>query len=222
MIVLQNSVPEIYYNQSRDFQFLARSFEVLFNYLKTNADIIKGLPQSKNFDIKLLTLLAYTVGFVSKHDYNTDDLFNVCSCFALLLKNKGSLKSIKVAIETLLNAQQISQKYEIDDTGRVSGSKYDLIITLPYEIKDVVLLEDIFDYILPTGYTYTFKYVDSIEEEELPLSADAIATYGLYNSGTNLGSIAREEDAQPFDYDNVQNDLRQLNTGVVVEHENNQ
>ena len=214
MIVLQKSVPEVYYNQSRDFQFLARAFEVLLNYEKTNVDVIKAFPLSNNFDIRLLTLLAYTLGFTSKHNYNTKDLFNICSTFAELLNKKGSLESIYLAIDALLNAQQIDEKFDVR-IDNIRQDDYNLIITLPYNTRDTVLLEDIFDYILPAGFTYTFEFAEF--SDELPgLSLDTLDNRKakVYTSD-KLGGVANEN-APRFDFDNPQNDLQQVNTGVVV------
>ena len=214
MIVLQKSVPEIYYNQSRNFQALARAFEVLFNYIKTNADVMEGFSFSNNFDVRLLTLLAYTLGFNSKHDYNTKDLFNLCSSFAELLKKKGSLDAIDLAVRTLLNAQQIKEKYDIDvDT--INQDKYNLIITLPYGTKDIILLEDIFDYILPTGFTYTFQFANFTSELPGANLGVELSTKPQTYTSDELGGVA-SENASRFDFDNPQEDLQQVNTSVVV------
>ena len=213
MINLQRCIPEIYYSESRDFQLLARAFEVVFNYEKTSVDAMRGLIFDKNFDVRLLTLLAYTMGFSSKHNYNTKDLYNLCSTFAKLLKKKGSLDAIYLSIDALLNAQQIEEKYTvaIDE----SQDSYNLIITLPYGTKDLELLEDIFDYILPVGFTYTFefaKFSDSLPKVDLEVEDLRKST--TYSS-SHLGGIANE-DAERFNFDNPQSSLQQVNTGVVV------
>lgn len=212
MIVMQNNVPEIYYNTSRDFQIIARALEVLANYEKTNVDIIKAFPQSKNFDIHLLTLLAYTLGFTSKHNYNTNDLFNLCATFSKILKYKGSWTAIELAVHTLLNAQQI------DKEARVEADKHDsynILIYLPIEVKDIVLLEDLFDYILPCGFTYSFifsEFTDSYNAVSLHASNDVKS---IEYDDDELGAIANAS-AQPLSFDNPQSNLQQVSTGVVV------
>lgn len=217
MIDIRKSVPEVYYNQSRDFQAIARSFEVLFNYLKTNADILKGFPFSENFDVKLLTLLAYTIGFESKHNYNTKDLFNLCSTFAELLKNKGSQKSIELAIITLLNAQAIKQEYGI---AADNDDAHNLVITLPYAIQDLVLLEDLFDYILPSGFTYSFKFADFAQGMKSTQFNATTESKSVEYTSEDLGAVGKPDDdadgVERFDYENPQDELQQLNTGVVV------
>ena len=216
MINVQRCVPEIYYNESRDFQVLARAFEVLFNYLKTNVDVIEGFPLSKNFDNSLLTLLAYTVGFISKHNYNANDLFKVCANFAKLLQYKGSITSIELAINTLLNAQQIKKRAQLE---RDESDRYHFIINLPYEITDLVLLEDIFDYILPAGFTYSFvfsEFIDKVPDVKL-VSENETHVYE-YTDNKKLAGIAKGVD-ENFDYDvnpNTPKTITQVNTGVIA------
>ena len=40
MIKLQDMTPDVYYNQSRDFQFIGRLYDIVLNSVKTNADLI--------------------------------------------------------------------------------------------------------------------------------------------------------------------------------------
>ena len=60
MIKLQDYTPEVYYRESRDFQFIGRLYDLVLNYVKTNADLIYSLPLSDNSDnqfIQPLTIL---------------------------------------------------------------------------------------------------------------------------------------------------------------------
>ena len=46
MIKLQDYTPEVYYKQSRDFQFLGRLYDVILNAVKTNSDMIYAVPSA--------------------------------------------------------------------------------------------------------------------------------------------------------------------------------
>ena len=61
MIKLQNLTPEIYYKQSRDFQLIGRLFDIVLNYVKTNADNLYSLPIGNDMNENLLNLLSYTL-----------------------------------------------------------------------------------------------------------------------------------------------------------------
>ena len=57
-ITLQNLTPDIYYNQSRDFQFIGRLFDVVLNSVKVNADKLYNNPISYNSDEKLIDYIV--------------------------------------------------------------------------------------------------------------------------------------------------------------------
>ena len=149
MIKLQNYTPEVYYQESRDFQFIGRLFDLVLNSLKTEADLIYQIPLSTNSDEKLLELLAMTLGFEPKHQYNAQQLKAVCSVFAEILKNKGSIKALKIACEALFNAADINQALDYDFTDSVGKTELNLYV--PSDFEDLAILNDLLTYVLPAG-----------------------------------------------------------------------
>ena len=145
MIKLQELTPSVYYEQSRDFQIIGRLYDIVLNYVKTNADNLYTLPIGKNMDEKLLNLLAFTLGFQSKHHYNSKQLLAICSVLPLILKHKGSLNAILIAVNSILYAEGINQAldYEFKDNN--------LVLYLSPDLSDLTLLKDIMIYILPAG-----------------------------------------------------------------------
>lgn len=208
MIKTKDLVPSIYYNKSRDFQAIGRTFEVIYNYLKTNTDLVLNSYE----DIKMLDLLAKTVGFNSKHTYNTDDLYALCNSFVTILKNKGSIKSIELAVILLLNAQHIESKFYVDDVTDASNKKqHSLDIYIPKELSDTILLDDLFDYILPAGYTYrfikstfiseprnTYAYVQSTGNAQKYEMNDTAFVAIVTGSGLNIIRPSINTEAEPL------------------------
>lgn len=149
MIKLQNLTPEVYYKESRDFQLLGRLFDLVLNAVKTDTDLLYNLPLSTNSDEKLLELLALTLGFKPKHQYNARNLKAVCSVFSEILRNKGSIKAIKIACEALFNSMDISQQLDYDFTKDKDNTELNLYIAKDF--GDITLLNDLLSYILPAG-----------------------------------------------------------------------
>ena len=58
MIRMQDYTPEVYYRKSRDFQFIGRLYDLVFNYMKTNADLVYNVPFSDCSDDQLIELSA--------------------------------------------------------------------------------------------------------------------------------------------------------------------
>ena len=145
LIKFQDLTPEVYYKRSRDFQYIGRLFDLVLNNAKMNTDIISSLPLNPDMDPRLLDLLAFTLGFKSKHEYNTKQLAALCSIFPFVLRNKGSKLAIETACNALLNAEGITKGASIE-VGNQTVS-----IFLPSELSDLNLLKDLLNYILPAG-----------------------------------------------------------------------
>ena len=149
MIKLQNYTPEIYYKESRDFQFIGRLFDLVLNSVKTEADLLYHIPLSTESDERLLDLLAMTLGFKPKHQYNARQLKALCSVFTEILRNKGSIKALKIACEALFNAMDINQALDYDFTDK--NSHIELNLYVPTELEDISILSDLLTYVLPAG-----------------------------------------------------------------------
>lgn len=146
MIRLQDLTPAVYYNKSRDFQFIGRLYDIVLNYLKTNADSLYNLPIGDNMSESLLNLLAFTLGFQSRHSYNASQLYAICSVLPTILKHKGSLKSVIIAVNALLHAEGIKQPLDYS-----IRPKENIVLCLPQQLTDLNLLKDLLPYILPAG-----------------------------------------------------------------------
>lgn len=156
-------VPEVYYKESRDFSYIGRLFEIVCNYMKMQADLV-GVPlQSENINADLIELAAKTVGFETKHTYVNKDLLALVNNFADIVKEKGSLSSVEKAVRLLSRCHDL----KVASVGAVTinaEDPYKLNILLPYGTSDVVLLEDLLNYILPAGWLYEIEYGDAAEE----------------------------------------------------------
>lgn len=193
MIQLQNYTPEVYYNESRDFQFLGRLFDVVLNSIKTNADLIYALPISTNSDDQLVDLVSLTLGFKSKHNYNVQQLVALCNSFANIIREKGSIASIINAANALLNAEGISElpSYEFAKLAD-NEEEYDytkLIVFLPQELTDINLFKDLLLYILPAGVSCTLSREFKLNKtaETYVATSDKITYY--YNENGEPSSV---------------------------------
>ena len=150
MIKLQDYTPDVYYNESRDFQFIGRLYDIVLNYVKTNADLLYDLPLSDNSDSQFIELLAFTLGFQPKHKYTAKHLRAICSVFSDILRNKGTIKSVLIACYAIFNAEGIDGGVEYELLN--NGTHFKLY--LPPELKDTTLLIDILNYIIPAGMSF--------------------------------------------------------------------
>ena len=208
MIKLQELTPSVYSEQSRDFQFIGRLYDIVLNYVKTNADNLYTLPIGKNMDEKLLNLLAFTLGFQSKHQYNSKQLLAICSVLPLILKHKGSLNAILIAVNSILYAEGINQALDYEFKNN------NLVLYLSPDLSDLTLLKDIMIYILPAGIGCNMiKEIQSINKIETVLTTkDEVTVYKDVASKFNKILDVRDDGIKEM----LANGKPANNTGILV------
>lgn len=146
MISIKNQVPSIYYDASRDFQVLGHLYEVVLNYVKTNADMLYLLPNGIEEDTRATELLATTLGFKLRRNYDKAQLAALVSIFPQLLKIKGTKRAVDLAGNALVKASGVPGIFDssIDDN-------HVMTIKIPIELSDITLFIDLLPYILPFG-----------------------------------------------------------------------
>jgi hypothetical protein len=145
MISIKNQIPDIYYDASRDFQILGHLYEVALNYVKTNADMLYLLPNGIEEDTRATELLATTLGFKLRRNYDKAQLAALVSIFPQLLKMKGTLKAVNLAGDALVKASGVPGMFASEINDHV------LTIKIPIELSDITLFIDLLPYILPFG-----------------------------------------------------------------------
>jgi hypothetical protein len=144
MIKLYDQIPHVYMDASRDFQYLARLFDVVLNSVKHNIDGMYSLPYCPE-NIDITELLAFTLGFKVKRNYDKDQLSAIASIIPTLLKYKGTQTAVDLLGHALIKASGARGNYQS------YVKEHTLEVILPKERVDVNLFLDILPYILPAG-----------------------------------------------------------------------
>jgi hypothetical protein len=153
MIKFSNQVPSVYPNTSRDFQYLCWLFDIVLNSVKHNVDNIYNLPDNKAAP-KLTELLALTLGFKIKRNYDQNQLSALVAALPRILKYKGTKTAVDMAGNALIAASGASGYFKSetsDDTDELN--KGELRVTFPVGLIDISLFTDLLEYILPAGMT---------------------------------------------------------------------
>lgn len=208
MIRIKDSVPSIYYDSSRDFQYIGHLFDLVLNAVKTDADLLFNLPLSINSDDQLLELMAYTFGLrLDKSKYNSKQLRALCSITPQMLRAKGSIRAVNLLCTALMHADGLEDYYTLtvsEDSTKLTISLSDLA-----SCKEIIL--EILPYILPAGVIFEIISVGmsdtSVFNTEIEISDKVIfnkidvTTGGALNKPDDLeekelltpGSILRTE-----------------------------
>ena len=208
-------LPEVYYKESRDFAYIGRLVEVILNYMKTAADCVNLNVDNENIDSNIVDLIVDTLGFELKHSYANKDLIGVASAFSTLLKYKGSTAAIELAIRLLLNSQGIVSESDFEFC-ILDEEKAEIQINIPDVLSDIILLEDLFDYILPVGVTYVFtRFSGGANKKRTPIKAIPTIDNSLVQ-GEPASVYAFDDDIGVVKSDAGMNHIGGFYTGVVV------
>lgn len=163
MIRLQDNVPEVYVNESRDFQLFCRLYDCINNGVKFDIDSMIYLFDPLKVNNRMLSLLATKAGFFPKKQLNDMMLRYIISAFPYLMKYKGCKKGIEGAIATVLKADNIYASYSVliintDDKG---NPIYEIQILVDQEY-DKAALKELLDYICPIGYIVSVHTASSV------------------------------------------------------------
>jgi hypothetical protein len=176
MIKFQNLVPSVYPNASRDFQYLCWLIDIVLNSVKHNVDDLYDLPNTKA-DPRLTELLAMTLGFKVKRNYDKKQLSALVSIIPKILKYKGTIRAIELAGNALINSSGATGSFRIEKFNIGTPEETDLqnnclVVVLPKERVDTTLFMDLLPYILPAGITCR---IIRKTEDHLPTAATELS-----------------------------------------------
>jgi hypothetical protein len=158
MIKFSEQVPSIYSSASRDFQYLGWLIDIVLNSVKHNVDDLYTLPNISS-DLKITELLAMTLGFKIKRNYDKKQLAALVSILPSILRYKGTEKAIEIAAEALIKAAGAAGDFSCE----VHDAQLDII--LPVDLVDTTLFTDLLDYILPAGMGYRIIRRNQIKKD---------------------------------------------------------
>ena len=158
-IRLQENVPEVYINASRDFQLLCRLYDCMINSVKFSIDGVLRVIDTRLCSNALLSLLQTKLGFFTEKDFSYDEIRYVLRAFPDIIKYKGSKRGILQAVYVFCKLKHIQTIPNIEIINKQNDKPiYQINIILYATPQDTTLLGEIFRYILPTGYTVRYSW----------------------------------------------------------------
>lgn len=198
----QNKVPAVYCDQSRDFQLLCRLYDAVFNSVKFDIDSMEKITDTSDCRSDILPLLSTKLGFFTRTDIETSHYRYILNGFPYLIRNKGSIASIRYAMNLFLKMHHIVTDISVwytEEGTTVNHTKvndHTIIIGIEAALKNTYILEEIFKYILPIGYGFYIYFYNSIEEIDSYINKDeAVLIFVSDNINAQVRSNNIEIDA---------------------------
>lgn len=203
MIKTQLLTPEVYYKESRDFQFFGRLYDVLFNYLKTNIDLMQPQELYDTTETNFIELQLNTLGFFPKRNYSLQELKFLCSVYSEIIRNKGSIRGIEILIKSVLRSIGETNKFSIDMDETLATPTIRIRIQNYISSQQNALIEEVLDYIMPVGVDYYIQNV-SILDDYIPLNIKMSENVSVSKTTpTGLSRVAKNENIEETSINNV-------------------
>lgn len=167
---LEDNVPGVYTDRSRDFQLLCRIIDI---YLCGSINRTANMRNQLDLDScseELLWAIAYMQGFTTKKFVPPAVLRNICKVFPYCIKRKGTAEAVRVAAYAVLSVDRLISG--IDVTPISGGAEHDSSSTQePYTIyiecnvqstyqsPYLRYLDEVLTFILPTGYAPVYRVI---------------------------------------------------------------
>ena len=189
----QNNVPAVYCDESRDFQIFCRLYDAVFNSIKFNIDSIENLTDTSLCQDNVLELLATKLGFFTKETIEPYYYRFILHGFVRAVKNKGSITSIRYAVNLFLKMHHIVTDVSVwytEEGTMINHTKindHTIIIGIEAALKNTYILDEIFKYILPVGYGLYIYFYNSINEIETYVNKnEAVLIYVSHNINSQV------------------------------------
>lgn len=198
LIRTQNKVPEVYVNDSRDFQVLCRAYDFLFNAIKYDTDSMLRLLSSVDARNNILSLLQTKVGFFTNKNIDDTSLRKIMAAFMMMVRGKGSLRAIKQAVNVWLKIVHLETDVQIQvfnknggEIGQTKVGPYTVAIGINSSVRDYTSLKEVLRYILPAGYTLYFYFYTKFGTDGTPMQMPMEEKATIAYVSDDINSIVR-------------------------------
>ena len=150
---LEENVPDIYVEMSRDFQLLCRVYDILVNSNIITQSKIRQQLNIEQIDNKLLKLLAGRLGFSSDNYIPTKVMRSILLQFPFMIKNKGTKVGIEQAIRSVIKQTSKVNSVYVSDITIATGEIKVIVESDDASAVDMSYLSNVLKYVVPVGYT---------------------------------------------------------------------
>ena len=224
MFRIQDNVPEVYVEESRDFQLFCRLYDCWHGGAKFRIDSIINSLEPIMVSDNYLELLATRVGFFPRIHIDSNVLRYIVAAFPYIIRNKGTEEGVRAAVHAVMKAEVDPRSTEevivtfinMQQTADTQIPIYNVSISTKNDIYNKAALREVLRYVLPFGYTYTLTRYGSSSSTGtvVPIKSDVSA---IVVKTQRSGVVGSTDGNNLYDNDDtVRNLIGTYNTSVVV------
>lgn len=214
MFRLQDNVPEVYVQESRDFQLFTRLYDSVFGGVKFLIDSLQYATSTKECDNSLLELLKTKLGLYTDLQISDTELRYVLEAFPLIMRYKGSYRAIKYILnlfQRIVKENNTTYTCEVinkDITGAYPD--YTIQFRLSQNHKHDDLLRELVRLVIPTGYNVSYEVAEHRD------SAGTLVLQSTLNVHSNNKNYVLEDYISEEEYNVSNEDANELTSAVGI------
>lgn len=192
---LEENVPDVYVEMSRDFQLLCRVYNILVNSNIITQSKIRQQLNIEQIDDKLLKLLAGRLGFSSDNYIPTKVMRSILLQFPFMIKNKGTKVGIEQAIRSVIKQTSKVNSVYVSDITIATGEIKVIVESDDASAVDMSYLSNVLKYVVPIGYTVTIAIEETENNPQRDIDNNIVqfSMKKLKTRNTNLSKIAKQQ-----------------------------
>lgn len=183
----KNNVPNVYTNESRDFNIFEQIYDLAFNSCLFYTNKINYIKSVSKIDASLLPKLATYLGFITSVHYPEKILRSILINYPDIIRNKGTKKAIRLAVLSLQNAFTGITYLDVFINNDKAESNYRVVeIVTDGVVIDRLYIEDLLKHILPIGYVFGWiKVASPYNIYSAYRQQDLVVSVKFNDNGTN-------------------------------------
>lgn len=149
MFKLRDHVPEVYIENSRDFQLFCNSYDSIQGQSKFLIDSLSRVSSSSQCMSHFLPLISDKLGFFINTQTSDDELRFILSAFPTIIRHKGTIRGVKyvaILFQRFFNNSEMLPEISVDQDAQMIRVNFKATFT------GTKLLESLFKYVTPIGY----------------------------------------------------------------------
>lgn len=161
MFRVEDNVPEVYVQESRDFQLMSRLYDLVFQSTRFSIDSMVHASDTIQCNSSLLNNLSTKIGFFSNLNVTDKELRTILSAFPHIIKHKGTMYGFNLIMNVFnkLSNSDLQCTYSYTSGLDANNLKIDPHISITYDIASNInfeLLLHLIEYVRPAGCRIVF------------------------------------------------------------------
>ena len=161
MFRVKHNVPDIYPQESRDFQLLSHLYDLVIQSSRFSIDSMQRISDTMRCNENFLPLIGSKVGFYTKL-HLTDKVYRqIVAAYPYIIQYKGSKKAFDLCCNLVERIFNIQLTYTWNTTDQVI-----LLTFQDYEPSNFDIVKELFDHVRPCGVSIQYELKPAVPEEK--------------------------------------------------------